>query len=60
MQAHERKLHRLSIETGSGAAFDAALSLYRKHGFVDGAPFAGYVRSDFNQFLHLELTPARA
>jgi putative acetyltransferase len=60
IQARRRKLHRLSIETGSGAAFAAALSLYRKHGFVEGAPFADYLRSDFNQFLHLQLIPARA
>jgi putative acetyltransferase len=31
------------------------LKLYRKRGFIDGEPFADYVRSDFNQFLHLSL-----
>ena len=25
------------------------------NGFIDGAPFAGYERSLFNQFLHLDL-----
>jgi putative acetyltransferase len=55
--ARARGLHRVSLETGSGPAFDAALALYRRRGFVDGAPFADYVRSDFNQFLHLDLTP---
>lgn len=48
-------LRRLSLETGSGAAFDAALSLYRRRGFTDGPAFGDYVASDFNQFLHLDL-----
>jgi putative acetyltransferase len=54
-EARARKLTRLSLETGSGPAFDPALSLYRKRGFVDGEAFADYRKSDFNQFLHLTL-----
>ena len=54
-EARARRLHRLSLETGSGPAFDPALALYRRRGFTDGGPFADYVRSDFNQFLHLTL-----
>jgi putative acetyltransferase len=54
-EARKRGMHRLSLETGSGPAFEPALNLYRKRGFVDGEPFAGYARSDFNQFLHLSL-----
>ncbi|HWG31391.1 MAG TPA: GNAT family N-acetyltransferase [Steroidobacteraceae bacterium] len=46
---------RLSLETGSGPAFEPALALYRRRGFVAGAPFAQYTRSEFNQFLHLQL-----
>jgi putative acetyltransferase len=46
---------RLSLETGSGPSFEAALALYRRRGFRDGPPFADYEQSDFNQFLHLEL-----
>ncbi len=46
---------RISLETGSGAAFDAALALYRQRGFSNGAAFGGYEQSDFNQFLHLDL-----
>ena len=53
--ARERGLETLSLETGSGAAFEPALALYRKRGFIDGASFGDYVRSDFNQFLHLDL-----
>jgi putative acetyltransferase len=55
-EARSRAMTRLSLETGSGAAFDPELSLYRRRGFVDGEEFGEYRRSDFNQFLHLELT----
>ena len=55
VEAHARSLRRLSLETGRGPAFEPALSLYRKRGFVDGEAFADYVRSEFNQFLHLSL-----
>ena len=53
--ARTRGLRRLSLETGSGPAFDAALMLYRRRGFVEGAAFGDYERSAFNQFLHLDL-----
>ena len=53
--AAARGARRLSLETGSGAAFDAALALYRRRGFSNGAAFGGYEQSDFNQFLHLDL-----
>jgi putative acetyltransferase len=48
-------LTHLSLETGSGPAFDPALALYRKYGFVDGEAFSDYQPSAFNQFLHLQL-----
>jgi putative acetyltransferase len=48
-------VRRLSLETGSGPAFDAALALYRSRGFVNGGPFAEYTKSEFSQFLHLDL-----
>jgi putative acetyltransferase len=54
-EAGRRGLSRLSLETGSGPAFEPALTLYRKRGFADGPPFADYRRSAFNQFLHLDL-----
>jgi putative acetyltransferase len=53
--AKARGMTRLSLETGCGPAFEAALALYQKRGFVDGPPFAAYAPSDFNQFLHLGL-----
>src|SRR5215475_5453752 len=54
-EARSRNLHRLSLETGSGPAFEPALALYRRRGFVDGEAFGDYVRSPYNQFLHLTL-----
>src|SRR5580704_9040689 len=54
-EAHRRGYARLSLETGSGPAFEPAIKLYRKYGFIDGPPFDGYARSPFNQFLHLDL-----
>jgi putative acetyltransferase len=55
IEARRRGLRRLSLETGSGAAFEPALALYRRRGFRDGEAFGDYVKSEFNQFLHLAL-----
>jgi putative acetyltransferase len=54
-EARARGFRQLSLETGQGPAFEPALALYRRRGFVDGEAFADYVRSPFNQFLHLPL-----
>jgi putative acetyltransferase len=53
--ARERDVRRLSLETGRGEAFEPALALYRKRGFTDGGPFAGYEANAFSQFLHMDL-----
>lgn len=53
--ARARGMSRISLETGTGAAFEPALSLYRRRGFVDGGAFAQYGPSAWNQFLHLSL-----
>lgn len=53
--ARARGYMRVSLETGSGDAFEPALTLYRKAGFANGDAFAGYTASEFNQFLHLDL-----
>ena len=53
--ARSHGMRRLSLETGIGPAFAAALALYRLHGFVEGEAFAEYRRGEFNQFLHLSL-----
>lgn len=54
-ESQMRGLQRLSLETGSGPAFEPALALYRQRGFVNGEAFSDYQQSTFNQFLHLEL-----
>jgi putative acetyltransferase len=53
--ARRRGYLRLSLETGSGPAFEPALALYRRFGFVPGAAFGDYAPTAFNRFLHLEL-----
>lgn len=57
-EARARGYHRLSLETGSGPAFEAALALYARRGFRQGGAFGDYVASHFNQFFHLDLTAA--
>jgi putative acetyltransferase len=46
---------RLSLETGTDPAFEPALALYRRRGFMNGPAFADYTLTDFNQCLHLAL-----
>lgn len=53
--ARSEGLGRLSLETGTGEIFEPALALYRRRGFVNGAAFADYRLTDFNQCLHLGL-----
>ena len=54
-EARGQGLRRLSLETGSGEAFEAALAMYRKRGFQSGGAFGDYEASAFNQFMHLDL-----
>lgn len=54
-RARELGLQRLSLETGSGPAFDPAIAFYRARGFVPGDAFGDYTGSDFNQFFHCSL-----
>jgi putative acetyltransferase len=55
-EARRRGYRRLSLETGRGEVFEAALTLYRRHGFRNGEVFADYpADSEFSQFLHLDL-----
>jgi putative acetyltransferase len=53
--ALERGYKRLSLETGSGPAFEPAVSMYLRHGFKHGEAFGDYVKTDFNQLMHLDL-----
>jgi len=54
-EARRRGYRRLSLETGSGPAFEPAIKLYRRYGLTEGGAFDGYEKSPFNQFLHLDL-----
>lgn len=54
--ARQRGYRLLSLETGSGVAFEPALSLYRRYGFEEGPPFADYDATAFNRYYHLALT----
>ena len=53
--AKERRYARLSLETGSSDAFDAARGLYLRYGFVYCPPFGDYVEDPFSQFMTLRL-----
>lgn len=49
--ARGRGLERLSLETGSGAAFEPAHALYRRYGFAECEPFADYKPDPFSRFM---------
>ena len=53
--ARARGYRRLYLETGTTLAYDAALALYRRAGFVACDAFADYRPSPHNQFLALAL-----
>lgn len=53
--ARRRNIRRVYLETGSGAAFDPAIALYRRRGFTSCDAFGDYTKSDFNQFMCLDL-----
>lgn len=53
--ARSRGYARLSLETGSMAYFAPARALYRRHGFVECAPFADYVLDPNSVFMTLDL-----
>ena len=50
-EARRRSYERLSLETGSGAGFEAAQALYRKFGFEYCGPFASYRDDPFSRFM---------
>lgn len=53
--ARARGYSRLSLETGAMDYFQAARALYRRHGFSQCAPFAGYVLDPNSVFMTLAL-----
>ncbi|WP_454828461.1 GNAT family N-acetyltransferase [Pseudoxanthomonas wuyuanensis] len=54
-QAVQRGYRRLSLETGSMAAFAPARALYTRFGFVECGPFADYVEDPYSVFMTLTL-----
>lgn len=46
-----RGYRRLSLETGSGAAFEPARRLYRQFGFEECEPFASYKLDPYSVFM---------
>jgi putative acetyltransferase len=55
--ARARGYTRLSLETGSGVAFEAATALYERFGFSPCAPFGDYVDDPFSRSMTLTLNP---
>jgi putative acetyltransferase len=54
-EAISRSYSRLSLETGSGAAFEPAHRLYKKFGFRFCGPFAAYTEDPFSRYMTREL-----
>jgi putative acetyltransferase len=55
--AAERNYRRVSLETGTMAAFAPARSLYSKRGFVPCEPFGAYTDNPISMCMTLELAP---
>jgi putative acetyltransferase len=53
--ARQRRMARLSLETGSWDHFRPAHALYRSHGFVECPPFGDYGADQNSLFMTLEL-----
>ena len=56
-QARARGVRRVSLETGTTAAFAPARMMYARAGFVPCGPFADYQPSADNFFMTLDLAP---
>lgn len=54
-EARARGMTRLSLETGSAPAFNDAVRLYQRAGFIPCPPFADYRPDPFSRFMTLEL-----
>lgn len=57
--ARAQGFRRVSLETGTTAAFAAARALYQSAGFVPCGPFGGYQPSEDNLFMTLGLDSAQ-
>ncbi len=54
-EAKLRGYERLSLETGSMAAFEPARGLYTSHGFTECGPFADYILDPHSVFMTRQL-----
>lgn len=54
-EAKKRNYRRLSLETGSMAAFEPARKLYSSFGFQECKPFSDYIKDPNSVFMTLEL-----
>jgi putative acetyltransferase len=54
-EARRRSFRRISLETGSGAAFEPARRLYARFGFKPCGPFAEYVDDRHSVFMTREV-----
>ena len=54
--ARQRGYTKLSLETGTHAAFEPAHSLYRSSGFVMSGPFGSYLPNEHSVFMELRLS----
>ncbi|MEN3113133.1 GNAT family N-acetyltransferase [Uliginosibacterium paludis] len=57
VEAKRRAYTRLSLETGTPAAFDAARRLYESVGFRECGPFGDYRLDPYSVFMTLDLRP---
>ncbi|MBY8911832.1 GNAT family N-acetyltransferase [Bacillus sp. YC2] len=58
-EARQRGYQRISLETGSMAAFHPARSLYEKAGFHYCEPFANYKKDPNSVFMTLEIAKSK-
>lgn len=59
-EAKRRGYERLSLETGSMAAFEPARRLYASHGFIECGPFGDYVLDPHSVFMTIVLAADRS
>jgi putative acetyltransferase len=58
--AQQRGYSKLSLETGTHAAFEPAHNLYRSKGFVMPGPFGSYLPNGHSVFMELQLSASVA
>lgn len=55
-EAQARHYKTLYLETGTHAAFEPAVALYKRNGFVECGPFEGYELDPYSRFYKKELS----